>query len=187
MTVSDAPLLQAEVEKLKAENQELRKLLGAPFPASWQFIPAKILSLKDDRLTLNVGSKDGVETGMNVLVLGEANQGIVIGKIAGADQYLAKVNLISDARVKTPTGAVGKLILQGQTLKLIEVEQKHNLEPGELVLTEGKDGWLPDLLVGRVGKIEKIATAVYQSAAIEPLLDFQAISRVVIVRLPLEN
>ena len=180
-------LNEAEVIKLEAENESLRRLLGANLPAAWQLIPAKILSLKADRLTLSVGARDGLEPGMNVLVLGEANQGIVIGKIAGADQYLSKVDLISGARVKTSSGAVGKLILQGLTLKLIEVEQKHNLEPGELVLTEGKDGWLPDLLVGRVGRIENIATAIYQSAAIEPLVDVQAISRVVVVRLPLEN
>lgn len=187
MTVSDAPLLQAEVEKLKAENQELRKLLGANRPAAWQFIPAKILSLKADRPTLSVGARDGLEPGMNVLVLGEEQSGILIGRISRVEPYLSDVDLVSDVRVRTGAGAVGKLILQGPTLKLIEVEQKYSLTQGDLVLTEGKDGWLPDLPVGRVGRIENIATAIYQSAAIEPLLDVKAISRVVVVRLPLEN
>ena len=185
VTVSDAPLIQAEAEKLKAENQELRKLLGANLPASWQFIPAKILSLKDGRLTLSAGSKDGAQAGMNVLVLAEAEShtGILIGKISRVDPYLAQVDLITDARVRTSAGATGKIKRQNLSLELLEVEQKHSLNQGDLIVSEGKDGWLPDLLVGRVGKIDNVPTAIYQSAQVESIIDLDTVSRVFVVKL----
>lgn len=185
MIVSDAPLLQAEAEKLKAENQELRKLLGANLPAAWQFIPAKILSLKDGRLTLNVGSKDGIGPGMNVLLLAEGNQGILIGKIDRADPYLAQVDLVSEARAGTVTGAVGKIKRQNSSLELLEVEQKYSLSQGDLILSVGGNGWLPDLLIGRVGKIDNVPTAIYQSAQVEPIIDPEAMFQVFVVKLPL--
>ena len=178
-------LNEAEVIKLKAENESLRRLLGANLPASWQFIPAKILSLKNDQLTINVGSKDGIGPGMNVLLLAEGNQGILIGRISQADPYLAQVDLVSEARVRTGAGAVGKLTLQGQTLKLIEVEQKYALNQGDLITTDGKDGWLPDLLVGRVGKIDNTATSIYQTAQVEPMADIKAVSQIFVVDLTL--
>ncbi len=185
VTVSDAPLLQAEVAKLKAENRELRKLLGAPMPASWQFIPAKILSLKDEWLTLNVGSKDGISPGMNVLLLAEGNQGILIGRVGRVDPYLAQADLISNARVRTTAGATGKIKRQNSSLELLEVEQKYNLSQGDLIVSEGKDGWLPDLPVGRVGKIDTVPTAIYQSAQVEPIVELGSISQIFVVKLPL--
>ena len=178
-------LNEAEVIKLKAENESLRRLLGANLPASWQFIPAKIISLKGTRLTLNAGAKDGVKTGMNVLFLGEDQKGILIGKISQADPYLAQVDLVSEARVRTGAGAVGKLTLQGQTLKLIEVEQKYRLNQGDLIISEGGNGWLPDLPVGRVGKIDNTATSIYQTAQVEPMADIKAVSQIFVVDLTL--
>ena len=174
-------LNEAEVIKLKAENESLRRLLGANLPASWQFIPAKILSLKNDQLTINVGSKDGIGPGMNVLLLAEGNQGILIGRIERAEPYLAKVSLISGAKVKTESGASGEIT----GLQLIKVEQKYRLNQGDLIISEGGNGWLPDLLVGRVGKVDNVPTAVYQSAAVEPLVELENIAPVFVVKLPL--
>lgn len=154
-------------------------------PASWQFIPAKILSLKDEWLTLNVGSKDGISPGMNVLLLAEGNQGILIGRVGRVDPYLAQADLISNARVRTTAGATGKIKRQNSSLELLEVEQKYNLSQGDLIVSEGKDGWLPDLPVGRVGKIDTVPTAIYQSAQVEPIVELGSISQIFVVKLPL--
>jgi len=178
-------LNEAEVIKLEAQNESLRRLLGAKLPAAWQFIPAKILNLKDGRLTLNSGSKDGVGPGMNVLLLAEGNQGILIGKIDRADPYLAQVDLISEIRVRTGAGAVGKIKRQNLSLELLEVEQKYSLRQGDLILSVGGNGWLPDLLIGRVGKIDNVPTAVYQSAQVEPIIDPEAMFQVFVVKLSL--
>lgn len=174
-------LNEAEVIKLKAENESLRRLLGANLPASWQFIPAKILSLKNDQLTINVGSKDGIGPGMNVLLLAEGNQGILIGRIERAEPYLAKVSLISGAKVKTESGASGEIT----GLQLIKVEQKYRLNQGDLIISEGGNGWLPDLPVGRVGKIDNTATSIYQTAQVEPMADIKAVSQIFVVDLTL--
>ena len=178
-------LSQTAAFRLQQENESLRRLLGASLPAGWPLQPAKILSFKNNVLTLNVGLKDGVETGMNVLVVAGADghTGIIIGKINQAQVYLSQASLIDGAKVTTSDGATGKLARQNQSLQLIDVEQKYSLRPDDLIFTAGTDGWLPDLLVGRVGKIEMIPTAIYQTAIVVPAIDLSVISQVVVVKL----
>jgi cell shape-determining protein MreC len=173
----ETTILEAQAVKLKEENSYLRKLLGANLPANWQLQPAKIIRIDKDKLVIDSGDKEGVKTGMVVLAL----EKIVIGRVAQINPVQAEVGLVDGALVKTESGATGKLKRQNQSLQLIEVRQEFVLKEGELILTAGKDGWPPDLVVGRVGQIERVETAVYQSATVVPIINYADLSEVMIL------
>src|SRR4030042_3385869 len=46
--------LKAEIEKKDSENQAMRKLLGAPLPAKWQFVVARVMGQGGQIITLDV-------------------------------------------------------------------------------------------------------------------------------------
>lgn len=181
--------LDAEMYQLKEENKYLRKLIGANLPAAWQFIPAQVLAKTANKLTLDVGQNEGVEPGMIVLALGEAGSrsGILIGKITSVNAVESTVGFVDEARVKTTSGIAGKISRENQLLQLIEVRQSLTLNQGDLVLTEGGDGWLPGIVVGRIDKIDNVATSIYQTAAIVPVIDPALLTKVFIVKLSFEN
>ena len=41
--------------------------MGVKLPAKWQFMPAKILQLKNESLTIDIGSEDGIKVGQTVI------------------------------------------------------------------------------------------------------------------------
>lgn len=173
----------AEVIKLKGENEYLRKLLGAKLPANWQLQPAQVIKADKDGITVASGAKEGVKPGMIILALDK----IAVAKVTQVNPVQSEAEFITEARVKTESGALGKLKRQNQLLTISEVRQEYKLKPGELVMTAGKDGWPPDLPVGRIGQVEKIDTGVYQSAVVEPVISYPDLSEVAILLEPFFN
>ena len=70
---------------------------------------------------------------------------------------------------------------------LTEVLQEHKLIENELILTEGKDGFIPGLVIGRVGAISKVDTAIFQQAEMKPVIDVNQLEQVFVVALPTAN
>lgn len=177
-------LVRSRLAALEQENGRLRRLLGAPLPPAWQFIPAGVVSAGEDGWIIAAGGKDGLTAGMNVLVLGgqEGKSGILLGRIDGVEDYLARVRPADNVRAVTAAGAAGRVIIEAGRLRLEEVEQKFLLTEGDQVLSAGGDGWLPGLLIGRTGAVESVPTAVYQSAAVIGAVDPALLTQVAVVR-----
>lgn len=188
-----AVILEAELGKLRRENERLRELLGSRLPPNWQFVEANILQLKDEVMVIDVGSKMGVAEGEVVmgLVVEEVNNGVLLGKVKTVWPWQSQVELLADeaveVRVRTEAGAKGKVRGGGGEVRLKEVLQTYQLNEGELILTEGKDGWLPNLVVGRVGQIESEATAVFQETRVVGVVNSYELDKVWVVSLPLED
>ena len=49
------------------------------------------------------------------------------------------------------------------------------------MLTRGGDGWLPGLVIGRLGKVNKVDTEVFQTAEIEPIVAVESLKQVFVV------
>jgi len=186
-------VLKAELIKLEGENKRLRELLGAPLPPSWKFVPANILKLENEMMVIDAGSEQGISEDEMVMGLVDEriNNGILLGRVREVWVWQAEVELLSaeglEVRVKTEAGVKGKVRGDGERVRLVEVLQKHQLNEGELILTEGKDGWLLDLVVGEVGEIESRETAVFQETEVIPIINMNQLDKVWVVRLPLEN
>ena len=152
---------QNQLNSCLEENEELKKLLGAPLPANWKFMEARVVGISE-RMRIDRGQKDGLKEGMMVI-----SENILVGKVVKANENDALVQLLSDTNLKMPVvvkksspdknkpiggiQARGLLLGQGgEKLLLDRVLQSEDIQKGDLVVTVGEEGWLPDLLVGQI-------------------------------------
>ena len=123
---------------------------------------------------INQGSDAGLRRGMPVIT----DQGLA-GRIVAVSADAAQVQLVTDAssavNVRLPD-TKADAVLQGSvtgdiTLEMIPQEVK--VQPGEIILTSGLGGnYPPNLLVGQVASVRKLENSLFQSAAVQPVVDF---------------
>jgi len=67
-------------------------------------------------------------------------------------------------------------------IRLEMVAQNINLDPGEILLTSGLGGNFPaDVVVGQIQEIEKTETELFQTALIQPTVDFDSLRAVLVI------
>lgn len=167
------------------ENERMRALLGAPLPPQWKFLPAKVVGISE-KMRLDKGRRDGVEKEMMVV-----SENILVGKIVSVQETSALVQLPTDINskipvvVKKPGGsgiqARGLLVAQSGNLILDQVLQSEDIRRGDLVLTTGEAGWLPDLLIGQIEEVLGREAAIYKKARVVPLVDYQSLRIVFVI------
>jgi len=171
-------VLKAKIAVLEEENANFRRLLQAPLPPSWQFIPANVLGLSR-YLTVDKGEEDGVKVG-NVVI----SENILVGKIFSVTPKTAKVVLPQDSEAKIPAATQNGVrgILTGQfgtKIFLENVLQKETLNDGDRVETMGED-YPQGLLIGKVTRVIFDEREPYKKAEITPLLDYNKLTTVFI-------
>lgn len=182
-------IVEAELVSKTEENKRLRKLLETKLPPNWRFVPTNILGLTDETMTVDVGRKMEIDEGMMVMALvsEKINGGVLIGKIGKVNLMNSSVRLLNSKemqiKVKTETGVEGVVKNLKGELRLLEVLQVNTINPGELILSQGAGGWLPGLVIGRVGKVNKLDTEVYQTATVEPIMEVNNLKQVFVVSL----
>ena len=194
---------QLETDRLRAENEGLRRALGlvAKDP---RLVCAEILSRGGatgwrDEIRVARGSRDGVAPGQPVL----AAAGLV-GRVISVTERTADILLLSDANsrlscvVETPAGSL-RGVMQGggiargdRTLEMLHASAPFTVEyldkdaavaPGARVLTSGLGGVYPaGLPVGVVSEAGPDDSRLYQRAVVAPYVDFGALRRVFVLR-----
>jgi rod shape-determining protein MreC len=129
------------------------------------------------------GSDNGLRKGMPVIT----QQGLV-GTITAVTAGAARVQLVND-----PGSSINVLmqqsgeeaVLNGQITGEIElnmIRQNASIQPGDLVMTSGLGGNYPaDIVVGQVITIRNEASALFQTASVQPAVDFSQLSIVLII------
>ena len=175
--------LKVKIKSLEQENTAMKKLLGAPLPVSWKFIPVKVLSVSNGIMAINQGSDAGIKEGMVVIF-----ENVLIGKIIKVNPRLSKIMLpvYKDNEIKAKVlETSNKGIVKsgaGETLILAEVLQEIKLLKDQTVITSGEEEVFPaDLIIGKINNIEKDETAVYQKAILEPLVDYKSLDNVFVI------
>lgn len=132
---------------------------------------------------INRGSDDGLRRGMPVV----SNQGL-IGQISAVTARAARVQLITDANSSVNARlqlADEDGVLQGQLngdLILNAVPQSAKIQVGELVVTSGLGGnFPPNLVIGQVTSVIKRDYDLFQSANVQPAVDFRQLEIVLII------
>jgi len=129
------------------------------------------------------GSDDGLRKGMPVIT----QQGLV-GNIAAVTAGAARVQLINDPGssinvILQQTGV--EAVLNGQLTGEIGLEmisQNATVQPGDLVMTSGLGGNYPDnLVIGQVVTVRSDAFALFQSASVQPAVDFSQLDIVLVI------
>ncbi|MEA4908073.1 MAG: rod shape-determining protein MreC [Chloroflexi bacterium] len=134
-------------------------------------------------IIIDQGSDDGIRHGMPVVT----EMGLV-GRISAVTAQAATVQLITDpssivnARLQTEDVDVQ---LTGSLTGDVTIElvpQDIILEPGELILTSGLGGSYPaDIVIGQIVSVRKRENDLFQSASIQPAVDFSTLQAVLII------
>jgi rod shape-determining protein MreC len=134
-------------------------------------------------IIIDKGTDDGVLYGMPVVT----QQGLV-GRVDAVIASAARVKLITDStsvvnvRLKSAeTEAQLYGSLTGDvSLDMIPLETI--VEPGDVVLTSGLGGnYPPNIFVGQVLSVQSRENALFQTASVQPIVDFNSITAVLVV------
>lgn len=132
---------------------------------------------------INRGSDYGLRRGMPVVT----SQGLA-GRVSAVTSGAGRVELITDpvssvnVRLE-PSGSQG--VLKGSItgeLNLEMLPQSAIIQVGDLVLTSGLGGNYPsNILIGQVASVRKRETELFQSASIQPVVDFSSLQILLVI------
>jgi len=132
---------------------------------------------------INRGSDDDLRRGMPVVT----QQGLV-GQISAVTASAARVQLIND-----PGSTVNVLLQQSDTEAVLEgnisgevnlelIPQAATVQAGEIIVTSGYGGDYPsNILIGQVSTVRSNAYDLFQSASVQPAVDFSQLEIVLII------
>lgn len=172
--ISDVEVLSALLDFARAHPEN--KYLGAT-------VIAYDTSPFMHYVVINRGSDQGIRRGMPVV----SSQGLV-GRITAVTAGAARVQLINDpgshinVRLKpSESDAVLSGSLSGE-VALDNISQATTIQTGDLVLTSGLGGdYPPDLLVGQVSGIHHRAYELFQTASVQPVVDYTKLNIVLVI------
>lgn len=161
-----------ELDTLREENEELRKLLGASDRTLEQttIIGAPIVSLAYP--AVGVGSRDGVQLGDMVLV-----DQVLVGTIDQVTEYQSRVSLLSRKRknrilARTESGVEGVIDGDGKNVLLTHIPRNAVLADGERVMTVGQEGIEKNVLIGTIRNVENNPSDATQTLVVNQLVSF---------------
>lgn len=132
---------------------------------------------------IDQGSDSGLRRGMPVVTA----EGLV-GRVDAVTSNAARVQLITDAgsavNVRLPDSKADSILVGSVTGDVIleMIPQEVEFSPGELILTSGLGGSYPsNILVGQVISVRKLETALFQSASVQPVVDFANLRAVLVI------
>ena len=168
------------------ENEKMRKLLGTPLPPDWQFKMGRVIGL-NEKLKIDLGRKAGVREELMVV-----SENVYLGRVVSVGEDYSLVQLPTDLNSKIPvvvkkpgaTGIQARGLLVGQfgeNLLLDRVLQDEDVRQGDLVVTSGEEGYLPDLVIGQIKEAKKGTAEVYQQAVVTSLIDYSSLRLVFVV------
>jgi rod shape-determining protein MreC len=177
----DVAGLQAEIErlrmqiaKLERQNEELTEIYAEHSWLTSNFVR---------RLKISKGDLDGIEPGMPV----ETERGLV-GRVIAVSPHSAQVQLLTDAdsSISARLGASrADGTVQGQLttdLTIKWIKQDVPVSENELVMTSGLGGYLPpDLVIGRIVRVEQSTSQLFQEARVRPAVDFDRLEIVLVI------
>jgi rod shape-determining protein MreC len=134
-------------------------------------------------ILIDQGSDSGLRHGMPVVTA----QGLV-GRIDAVTANAARVQLLTDpgsaVNVRLSDSKADGMLTGSVTgdISLEMIPQEAKLQPGEIILTSGLGGTYPsNILVGQVSSVRKQETALFQSASVQPVVDFSNLRAVLVV------
>lgn len=182
--------LEGETNRLheaEAENARLHALLDFRASIPYRLVVARVVgrnpSSADRTLLIDKGSKDGLAVDMGVI----APEGVV-GRLIRVQPSHSQVLLVTDrnsavAAELQDTREQGIVEgAEGGLMRIRYLPLSSNIRLGEGVATSGLIGIFPKgLLVGRVGKVERRESELFQLIEIIPQVDFARLEEVLVI------
>lgn len=207
-SVTNGPRLQQEVNSLQKQNAKLtqqvitdaeqrhenavyRRMLGFHDKHTHlELVVSRVIGGDVNgglapSVVINRGTQDGLRVGMTVL----DQNGYFIGSIVDVWTNASRVQ-----EILSPSSSVGAYDLRSRATGLVEgqygarpqlnlVVASANLQQGDLILTSGQCLLFPrGLLLGQVVNVQHSNVNVYQTATIQPAVDFRNLEFTMVVR-----
>lgn len=180
---------QIELQRLRAlvdRSRGLERLLELRDQSKLTTKAAEIIAAgatPDFRtVTIDKGTRDGIQSDMAVLAPGG-----VVGRIVVPSLRAAKVQLLIDRNaaagaVIERSRAQGVVVGGGdERLRMEYVSELADVVVGDIVMTSGIDGIFPKgFVIGTVDEVEKSGNA-YKRIVVKPALDFRSLEAVLVV------
>lgn len=183
--------LQTQLAKqslILQENQALHDQFAKSPETSRSLLPATVISHREySRILIDKGALDGVKKGQAVVI----NDNL-IGQIVSTTPHISHIQLSVDknfsiASQTIKTNAIG--ITRGEAedgILLQNVLLSDTLEKGDYVVTKGDkddkgDGLPPNLIIGKIMSLDKKASALYQTAKVESVIDLSRLRTVFVL------
>lgn len=176
---------QALHDQFATKSLSTKSLLPALIVGSPSFLPG---FSKIDSLIIDVGSDNGIKKGSVVVYKDN-----LVGKVVAVMPHESLVDLVSAATmslaaVTSKTQVLGVLRGEGADgMVLGNVVLSDSLEKGDLVETKGDldmsgGGYPAGLVVGKILAVSKKNSALFQTADVASLLDFEKLSVVFVMK-----
>lgn len=177
------------LKELAAENVTLRSLLSFTQENPTYRTHAAAVIGRDPSpyrrfITINAGSREGMQPGMPAVTTGSA----LVGRVAEVGLRSSKVQLLIDTtsavNVRIQSSRVTGLV-EGQAdggLLLTQLPLDAAVNVGDIVLTSGLGGNLPrNLVVGQITEVIKRDIDLFQVARVRPAADSNRLELVMII------
>lgn len=134
-------------------------------------------------IIIDKGSEHGVRYGMPVVT----QQGLV-GRVDAVIASASRIKLITDStsvvNVRLQTAKTDAQLLGSLTgdVSLGMIPLDVMVESGDVVLTSGLGGnYPPNIFVGQVLSVQKRENALFQTASVQPIVDFNSLNAVLVI------
>jgi len=193
--LSEYVALEAEVQELRKENEELREILDKKESLKdFDPIQATVIGRNPDRwqeiIIINKGEQHGVKKNMAVITPTNA----LVGKVQNVSQFTSTVQLLSapdqrnriSAYIQGETDTFG--LIEGydekrKALLLKDIPFDAKIKEKQKVLTSGLGGVFPKgLVIGEVMEVIPDEYGLTQTAYIKPYANFYDIEHVIVAK-----
>ena len=186
--VAELQLRVQEQQALVEKSARLQALLDLKPAIAAPVLAAEVIAGYGEAgmltVTIDRGSRDGVEENMAVVAAGGV-VGRVIGPVAG---NASRVQLLIDENAAvgavTERTRVGGMVVGARgdpPLRMDLVSNLDDVQPGDAVVTSGADGIYPKgFIIGRVESSER-GSQLYRTITVRPASNFRALDDVLVV------
>lgn len=186
-------LLLDELSRLRSaeqENEQLRELLQLTRNTDMNLYPVRIVGKElnqiNNSLTVDAGSRQGIEPGMP-MVSAEGLVGKVILTAPGYSQVMPYFNTLFNVSAKLQQSNVPGIVSWSRTsireLELDYVPQTTPVDSGEVVLTSGySNQFPPDIPIGKVVRTEPQQGKETQKIYLRPFVNLYEVAEGFIVK-----
>jgi rod shape-determining protein MreC len=191
-------ILESQVTQLQTQLIEMEERLGEAQVCfalldfgrtnpQYEYIAATVIGREISPflqyIIIDKGTKDGVGFGMPVVT----QQGLV-GRVDAVIASAARVKLITDStsvvNIQLQSAEIEAQLKGSLTgdLSLDMIPLDELIEPGDVVLTSGLGGnYPPNIFVGQVLSTQRRENALFQTASVQPIVNFESINAVLVI------
>lgn len=179
---------KAQLQVLVEENESLKRQLNFFADQNYKYVSGRVISEERegglDFLTIDLGTKQGLEPGLPVLF-----QGVMIGKVVEARESVAFVSPLVSSQARVAATVINeektKGYLQGElglSFTLEMIPQNEEVEPGDLVITSGLEkGLTRGLIMAEVEEVSENKNELFKTARLRSLVNYRDIDIISVI------